>query len=317
MDFTQNISDAKLFSAKDLVVVLTGGGSGIGAAFASALAQSSARKVYILGRRLPSLQATASTINALPGLAGPDPVVVPVQCDVTDRESAAAAAQRVHDDAGGYADVLINNAGVTGPKHTAVYGAQSLADVQVILQSNADGWPATFATNTAAVVGVAAAFLPLLDAANRRRGWEPGKLEPGAKPRGRGLPRAEGVEDADVRTSQIITVASIAAFNRYVTAGLAYSSSKAGAVHIGKTLATMLAPWGIRSNVLCPGIFPSQMTEGAPTEFPADKIPSGRQGSFEDLAAYLLYLVGKGGSYVNGSVQLVDGGRLSMHPATY
>ena len=67
--------------------------------------------------------------------------------------------------------------------------------------------------------------------------------------------RAEGADyDAsDSRTSQIITVASIASFNRYLTAGLAYSATKAGAAMLGKALATLLAPFAIRSNVICPG----------------------------------------------------------------
>jgi NAD(P)-dependent dehydrogenase (short-subunit alcohol dehydrogenase family) len=34
---------------------------------------------------------------------------------------------------------------------------------------------------------------------------------------------------------------------------LAYAGSKAAAVSIGKSLATFLAPWGIRSNIIAPG----------------------------------------------------------------
>ena len=67
--------------------------------------------------------------------------------------------------------------------------------------------------------------------------------------------RAEGAQydSSDERTSQIITVASIASFNRVVTAGLAYSATKAGAAMLGKSLSTLLAPFGIRSNIIAPG----------------------------------------------------------------
>ena len=119
--------------------------------------------------------------------------------------------------------------------------------MQSILQKDWQLWDKTWQTNTSAVIGVSAAFLHLLDEGNKKRGWVQGKRET--------QERAQGAEyDAsDSRTSQIITVASIAAFNREITAGLAYTASKAGAVMLGKSLSYFLAPWGIRSNVICPG----------------------------------------------------------------
>jgi hypothetical protein len=59
------------------------------------------------------------------------------------------------------------------------------------------------------------------------------------------------------------------------------------------------------------------MTEGVKAEFPYNEVPAHRQGNFNELAGTLLYLVGKSGGYLNGSVQVVDGGRLSVMPATY
>jgi NAD(P)-dependent dehydrogenase (short-subunit alcohol dehydrogenase family) len=61
------------------------------------------------------------------------------------------------------------------------------------------------------------------------------------------------IEPDDERTSQIITVGSISVLNRFITAGLAYSCSKAAAIHLCKMLVYLLAPWGIRSNVINPG----------------------------------------------------------------
>ena len=59
------------------------------------------------------------------------------------------------------------------------------------------------------------------------------------------------------------------------------------------------------------------MTEGGQTIFPVDAIPAGKRGEFEDMAGAILYLVGKAGAYVNGNVQVIDGGRLSVMPAMY
>ena len=128
-----------------------------------------------------------------------------------------------------------------------------------------DGWANTFAINSTAVMLVAAAFLPLLEAGNAARGWAAGRLPrapsgarppsgaPAPPPPMRRRAPVAGVDADDDRLAQIVTVASIAAFNRHVTAGFAYSASKAAAVHLGKSLAHTLAPWGIRSNVICPG----------------------------------------------------------------
>ena len=59
------------------------------------------------------------------------------------------------------------------------------------------------------------------------------------------------------------------------------------------------------------------MTAGLPIEYSVDKIPAQRPGSFDEIAGTILYTIGKGGAYLNGNVQLIDGGRLSLFPASY
>ena len=60
-----NIND--LFSVKDMVFVITGGGSGLGAMMAQALAANGASKVFILGRRQKSLEGVAAmAVRTLP-----------------------------------------------------------------------------------------------------------------------------------------------------------------------------------------------------------------------------------------------------------
>ncbi|KAJ9648804.1 hypothetical protein H2201_005066 [Coniosporium apollinis] len=313
MDTSRTINPNDLFSAKGLVIAITGGGSGIGLALASALSQTSAQKVYLLGRRLPVLTSAAQSLSTS------QTTVVPLECDVTSPSSLAAAAAHIQRETG-YLDVLINNAGTLGPLQRDIYSAQSVEELQkaMLLGTEDGGWADTFAVNTTAVVGASAAFLGLLDAGNVRRGWEGGKVglrETRKRRREEGI--KAGVEEGDERSSQIVTVASISGFNRHVTAGLAYTASKAGAVMLGKTLATLLAPWGIRSNVIAPGVYPSDMTAGSKDVYPVNEVPAGRKGDFGDMAGVILYLVGKSGAYVNGNVQVTDGGRLSMMPGTY
>jgi NAD(P)-dependent dehydrogenase (short-subunit alcohol dehydrogenase family) len=200
--------------------------------------------VYILGRRSDTLNAAAESLDKS------KTTVVPIVCDVTNPFTVNTAVAQIEKEIG-YIDVLINNAGVSGPDHTGLYAAKSIEEVQEIMLSDWPGWTSTFAINTSAVVGVSASFLGLLDKGNQRRGWVSGKLQAGGEPRER--KKVDGVDEKDVRTSQIITVSSIAAYNRFITAGLTYAASKAGATALGKALTTTLGPWGIRSNIIAPG----------------------------------------------------------------
>jgi THO complex subunit 3 len=68
---------------------------------------------------------------------------------------------------------------------------------------------------------------------------------------------------------------------------------------------------------LCRGPYPSEMTAAQPLAWGTGQIPQGRMGSANDIAGLTLFLVGRGGAYVNGSVQLTDGGRLGVLPAVY
>jgi NAD(P)-dependent dehydrogenase (short-subunit alcohol dehydrogenase family) len=84
--------------------IVTGASSGIGAAYAKALAEQGA-DVAVLARRVQKLEAIAKECEAFGAKC------LPVACDVTDEESIKAAVKQVAD-AFGHIDILINNAGV-------------------------------------------------------------------------------------------------------------------------------------------------------------------------------------------------------------
>ena len=79
--------------------LITGGGTGIGAAAATHLNQAGAR-LSLLGRRLEPLQAVAESYGG-----------TPIRCDVTDPQRIAAAFDEARA-ANGPIDVLIVNAGI-------------------------------------------------------------------------------------------------------------------------------------------------------------------------------------------------------------
>ncbi|KAH9865334.1 hypothetical protein J1614_008917 [Plenodomus biglobosus] len=292
--------------------------SGIGLGITSALYQNGASKVYILGRRLNVLQDAIKTLESSHSApVPPGGILTAITCDVTDLESVKAAAAQVEQEVG-HVDVLINNAGVMGPKNaTALHTATSITQVRDAMISDWPEWDTTMKINTQSVIGVSAIFLPLLEAANTRRGWTPGKVTGPGNPRQRTLSHPNDPNDDDDRLAHIITIASVASHLRHVTAGLAYNASKSGAAHLGKILATFLAQWGIRSNIVCPGPYPSAMTHGLDPRYGTCQVPQGRMGRLDDIAALMLYLVGKGGAYVDGGVLVSDGGRMGVFPSVY
>jgi NAD(P)-dependent dehydrogenase (short-subunit alcohol dehydrogenase family) len=99
---------------KGKAAIVTGGGSGLGAATAQTLAEAGA-KVAILDLRLDGAEKTARAVG---GLA--------VECDVGDAASAAAAVTRARE-AHGIASILVNCAGI-GPG-AAVVGKTGPVDL--------------------------------------------------------------------------------------------------------------------------------------------------------------------------------------------
>ena len=128
---------------KDVHAVVTGGGSGIGAAVAEALAAAGAR-LTLVGRRRDPLEGVAAS---LPGAC-----VAPA--DITDR-AAVEAAFAAGRDAHGPISILINNAGVAP---SASFG-----------RVTAESWRATMAVNLDALFHCCQAALPDLLAARAGR----------------------------------------------------------------------------------------------------------------------------------------------------
>ena len=87
-----------------------------------------------------------------------------------------------------------------------------------------------------------------------------------------------------------------------------YSAAKAGQTMLVKELARALGPAGIRVNALAPGAVPGGGFNAAAFDF-ADKIPLGRLGRPEDMAAMALALLSdRFSGYVTGTTVAVDGG---------
>ncbi len=90
-----------------------------------------------------------------------------------------------------------------------------------------------------------------------------------------------------------------------------YAASKAGMIGFSKALAQEVASRNVTVNTVAPGFIASPMTDGlneTQREAILGKIPSGRLGSGEDVAAACVYLASDEGAYVTGQTLHVNGG---------
>ena len=90
-----------------------------------------------------------------------------------------------------------------------------------------------------------------------------------------------------------------------------YAASKAGLIGFSKALAQEVAARGITVNVVAPGFIETDMTAAmgdAARAALAARIPAGRLGQPEDVAAAVCYLASEEASYITGQVIGVNGG---------
>lgn len=90
-----------------------------------------------------------------------------------------------------------------------------------------------------------------------------------------------------------------------------YSAAKAGMIGFTKALALELADTGITVNTISPGYIATRMVEAIPDEVKQQiiaKIPVGRLGKPEEIAAAVAYLAREDSGYITGSDLSINGG---------
>ncbi len=127
-----------MFSLENKISLVTGAGSGIGAAIAAAFVEAKAF-VYVTDRDEKSGADTATRLKAQGGQ------VEFIPLDVTDEEACAQISQRVHQNHGRL-DILVNNAGI--------------GHVGTMLQTTGADLDRLYAVNVRGVFNVTKAFLP-------------------------------------------------------------------------------------------------------------------------------------------------------------
>ncbi|KAG7088767.1 hypothetical protein E1B28_012733 [Marasmius oreades] len=319
---------SRLFTVEGLVAVITGGGTGIGLMMATALENNGAT-VYIIGRRFDTLQKARRERSRFDN-------IIPIQGDITDRDSLLQVVQTIKD-RHGYIDLLINNAATARnlyphplprpfqespslesipsppPSPSCSQKPPSIRAFQTSLwdSGSPEDFADTFATNVTGVYYTTVAFLDLLHQGNIRK--QPQEFNP-----------IDGGPPPPLHSSQVLSVSSSGSFRvDPKILSMSYTLSKIACTHLGKCMANLLAPWGIRSNVLAPGVWPSEMTMAQAANVKLDpyalaaSVPLKRAGTEEEIAGTILFLASRAGAYVNGAVWLVDGGRVGTVASCY
>jgi 2-dehydro-3-deoxy-L-rhamnonate dehydrogenase (NAD+) len=228
------------------IALVTGGGSGIGAAAAVRLLRA--------GAKVASLDLSADAPAGVLGIAA----------DVTDSAHVNEAVARVEAELGPL-DVLVCSAGVPGV---------SLRTVDVPDEE----WKRVFAINADGVFWCNRAVLP------------------GMTERGYG---------------RIVNVSSIAGKEGNPMAA-AYSASKAAVIAMTKAIGKDVAGTGVLVNCIAPAVIETPILDGLSEEhidYMVDRIPLGRMGSAEEVAALIAWLASEECSFSTGATFDISGGR--------
>jgi 2-dehydro-3-deoxy-L-rhamnonate dehydrogenase (NAD+) len=232
--------------------VVTGGASGLGFAIAERLALSGA-KVVIWDINDEAARAAAKKLG---GFA--------IAADVGDLASVTQAVGKTLGLVPAI-DVLVNNAGITGPNVK-------------LWEYPAQDWRQVFAVNVEGTFHCCRAVVPHM----RERNY-----------------------------GRIVNIASVAGKEGNPNAS-AYSASKAAVIALTKSLGKELADTAIRVNCVTPAAVRTplfaQMTQ-AHIDYMLSKIPLGRFGEPQEIAALVTWLASEECSFSTGAVFDLSGGR--------
>ena len=115
------------------------------------------------------------------------------------------------------------------------------------------------------------------------------------------------------RTTAIVNVSSVAGLVGF-PAHAAYCASKHGVIGLTRTAALEYARRGLRVNAICPGFTDTPMVEQITGDDPeqeaqlARRMPIGRLGTPEEIAAGILYLCSDAAAFAIGHALVLDGG---------
>ncbi len=265
----------ELFKVEGLGVLVTGGASGLGLAYAEALAENGAR-VTVLDVDAERIAAETKRLRSL-GYAVRGEVLDVRDHGALDRAFDAAVA------AHGRLDVVFANAGVdSGPGFVGSWaGSERARNPEGALETYTDErWGRVIDVN---LTGIFATL------------------------------RAGARHMKPQRSGRLIVTTSVAAYQCEPAIGSAYMAAKAGATHLMHCVAQELAAYNITVNAIAPGFFVTNIGGGhaknpATQAAMAKLVPMHRVGFPEDIKGLALFLASPASAYLTGQQISIDGG---------
>lgn len=110
----------------------------------------------------------------------------------------------------------------------------------------------------------------------------------------------------------VINISSIGGITPEQGIGV-YSTSKAALINLTKVFAREWGPYGVRANVICPGLIKTKFSRALWQNEPIKQhflrqVPLNRVGLPHEVAGLAVFLASAAGAYCTGGVYLVDGG---------
>ena len=263
-------SISNIFSLRGRNALVTGGGSGLGASFARALARAGA-SVAVCGRRIEKLEEVVGNLRSEGCADGAN--FGGVQMDVTSRRSVRKGfddAEKMLNVNRGDIDIIVNSAGVSGNPRTFL--GISEQDYNCVMDTNLKG-----------------TFLVSQEGSKRMKF---GKRKGGAVINVGsilGLGVARGVAPYAASKAGVIHL------TKAMASELISSGIRVNAILPGYFLTEMNEEF---------------FETDAGKEAIANQIPCRRLGEAQELDGALLLLASDAGSYINGTHLVVDGGHL-------
>ncbi|KAH6625724.1 hypothetical protein C7974DRAFT_275760, partial [Boeremia exigua] len=245
-----------LYDFSNHVALVSGGATGLGEMAAQAFVQNGAT-VFIASRKEKELKATTDRLNAL----GPGKCSYIVG-DLKDKAGCLAVCNELKKRTDRLT-VLVNNTGASWGDDYYNYPEHA--------------WDKLYDLNVKSIFYMTVELEPLL-----RKGANadsPGRVI--------NIASMAGIQTLDVTTG------AAGGLSKPGHGTFSYGPAKAAAIHLTKMTASKLAPKNIMVNVICPGVFPSRMTNFGLEKFGKTLTagqPTGRIGKPSDFGGLVLFL---------------------------
>ncbi|PVH87500.1 NAD(P)-binding protein [Cadophora sp. DSE1049] len=262
------------FSLKGRTAIVTGAASGLGLAIAEALAEAGAN-VAIFYHSSTTADEAAQTLAAKYNVKASA-----YKVDVTQPEEVEDAVDKVVSDFNGRLDVFIANSGIAWNETTVL--DSSISQYRTIMSTNLDS--VYFCARAAG------------------KHWRRQAAE-------RTTLNGEKLED--FRRGSFVATASMSGhIVNYPHVQAAYNASKAGVIHMCKSLAVEWSDFA-RANTVSPGFIQSGLTAAVPEDVKdqlRDKTPMRQIGELKEMKGVYLYLASDASSFTTGTDIIADGG---------